>query len=342
MQSPGSSTQQTTADTESLVKMMEISAGYWLSRALQVVADLGVADAIGQFPRSAADLAATVRADTGALNRVLRLLASEGIFERQNDTYSHNQLSRLLRSDHPHSMRAYVRLLGIPLIWDSWGSLGEAVRTGHPVAKDVFGYFKEHPAETEIFNAGMRSKAQTAIEPVISAYDFTPFKTIGDIGGGLGHLLKAILKLSPGSRGVLFDQPQVVEVVATEPDFQGRLMLQGGDFFTGPIPRCDAYILMEVLHDWPDEPSRQILRNIREAALDGAKLVIIETVLPEESAWAAGKGQHFGHHLDINMLILTGGRERTPEEFAALFTDTGWQFARVVPTAGPYSIVEAE
>jgi len=342
MQSPGVSKRQTGEETESLVKLMEISAGYWLPRALQVVAELGVADGIDESPRAVADLAAAVEVDAGALNRILRLLASEGIFQRHGESYSHNELSRLLRSDHPHSMRAYVRLLGIPLVWNSWGSLRESVQSGKPVIKDVFGYFREHPEDTGIFNAGMTAKAQTAIEPVIAAYDFTRFAVIGDIGGGLGHMLKAILRTVPTSSGVLFDQPQVVEKAETDDDLAGRLALQGGDFFTGPLPRCDAYILMEVLHDWPDESSRQILRKIRDAAPKGAKLLIIETVLPEESAWAAAKARHFGHHLDINMLVLAGGRERGPKEFGTLLSDTGWQFSRVVATSGPYSVVEAQ
>ena len=187
----------------------------------------------------------------------------------------------------------------------------------------------------------MKSKAQSVISPVLTAYDFSIFGTIGDIGGGLGHLLQAVLKSAPKLRGVLFDQPHVVERVGVDETIANRLVLQGGDFFRGPLPRCDAYVLMEVLHDWTDEQSRQILQQIRKAAPDKAKLLVVETVLPNESAWAAGHGEHFGNHLDINMLVLTGGRERTPDELAKLFADCGWQLARVIPTPSPYSIVEA-
>ena len=158
---------------------------------------------------------------------------------------------------------------------------------------------------------------------------------------GLGHLLQAVLKSAPKLRGVLFDQPHVVERVGVDETIANRLVLQGGDFFRGPLPRCDAYVLMEVLHDWTDEQSRQILQQIRKAAPDKAKLLVVETVLPNESAWAEGHGEHFANHLDINMLVLTGGRERTPDEFANLFADCGWQLARVIPTSSPYSIVEA-
>jgi len=323
------------------MRLVEISAGYWLPRALHVVANLAVADAFDEEPRSAADLAKEVGADADALDRVLRLLASHGVFELCGGKYAHNALSRALRNDHPQSMRAYVRLVGLPVFWQSWGALEEVVRSGKPAVSDIFAYFKDHPHETEIFDAGMKSKAETAIPPVIAAYDFSGFGTIGDIGGGLGHLLKAILKSSPKSRGVLFDQPHVVERVEADESIGSRLTSQGGDFFRGPLPCCDLYILMEVLHDWTDQQSLQILKQIRNAGPDAAKLLVVETVLPNESAWAAGKGNHFGHHLGINMLVLTGGRERTPDEFARLFADSGWRLSRMIPTRSPYSIVEA-
>src|SRR4029077_10162457 len=139
---------------------------------------------------SAADLAKEVGADANALDRILRLLASHGVFDRRSGKYVHNELSRALRSDHPQSMRAYVRLVGLPVFWKSWGALEQVVRTGKPAVSEIFGYFKEQPQETELFHAGMKSKAQSAIPPVTRAYDFSISGTIGDIGGALGHLLK--------------------------------------------------------------------------------------------------------------------------------------------------------
>src|SRR5882762_4904405 len=194
---------ETQAQTESVIRLVEISAGYWLPRALQVVADLAIADALDQEPRSAADLAKSVGVDADALDRVLRLLASHGVFDRRKGKYVHNALSRAVRSDKP-------------------------------AVTDIFAYFKGHPEETEIFDAGMKSKAQTVISPVLAAYDFSIFGTIGDIGGGLGHLLQAVLKSAPKLRGVLFDQPHVVERVGVDETIANRLVLQGGDFFRGP------------------------------------------------------------------------------------------------------------
>jgi hypothetical protein len=341
MESSSIAIHESGADAKSVMKLVEISAGYWLPRALHVVAGLGVADALDEEPRPAADLAREVGANADALDRVMRLLASHGVFRRVGGKYGHNALSRALRSDHPNSMRAYVRLVGLPVFWKSWEALEQVVRSGKPAVSDIFSYFKEHPQETEIFDAGMKSKAETAIPPVMAAYDFSSFATIGDIGGGLGHLLKAILKSSPKSRGILFDQPHVIERVEVDEAIGSRLTPQGGDFFRGPLPRCDAYIIMEVLHDWTDEQSLQILKQIRKAAPENATLLVVETVLPDESAWTEGGGEHFGNHLDINMLVLTGGRERTPDELARLFSGSGWRLSRVIPTPSPYSIVEA-
>src|SRR6266403_1329565 len=188
---------ETQAQSESVMRLVEISAGYWLPRALHVVADLAIADALDHEPRSAADLAKKVGVEADALDRVLRLLASHGVFDRRSGKYAHNALSRALRSDHPQSMRAYVRLVGLPVFWKSWGALEQVVRSGKPAVRDIFAYFREHPQETEIFDAGMKSKAQSVISPVLAAYDFSIFDTIGDIGGGLGLLLQAVLKSAP-------------------------------------------------------------------------------------------------------------------------------------------------
>src|SRR5256885_1468434 len=200
---------ETKAQTESVMRLVEISAGYWLPRALHVVADLAIADALDQEPRSAADLAKEVGADADALDRVLRLLASHGVFDRRSGKYAHNALSRALRSDHPQSMRAYVRLVGLPVFWKSWGALEQVVRSGKPAVSDIFAYFRGHPQETEIFDAGMKSKAQSAISPVIAAYDFSIFGTIGDIGGGLGPLLPGLLQSTANWPGVPVDTPHL-------------------------------------------------------------------------------------------------------------------------------------
>src|SRR5256714_12542973 len=220
---------ETQAQSESVMRLVEISAGYWLPRALHVVADLAIADALDHEPRSAADLAKKVGVEADALDRVLRLLASHGVFDRRKGKYVHNALSRSLRSDHPQSMRAYVRLVGLPVFWKSWGALEQVVRSGKPAVTDIFAYFKGHPEETEIFDAGMKSKAQSVISPVLAAYDFSIFGTLGDIGGGLGHLLQAVLKSVPKMRGVLFAQPHVTERAEADEAIGSRVSSPGGE-----------------------------------------------------------------------------------------------------------------
>lgn len=184
------------------MQVVQLATGYWFSRCLQAVAEIGVADALSDAPRSAADLAQAVGAHPDSLNRVLRLLSSQGVFAFGGSGYSHTPLSRALRSDHPHSLRSYVRFVGSPLFWDSYAEMEHVIRTGQTgVSKieprGVFAYFNDHPAIIELFNDAMRGKAESAIGPVLAAYDFSSFGTVADIGGGLGHLLKAILQTAP-------------------------------------------------------------------------------------------------------------------------------------------------
>jgi hypothetical protein len=171
MESPATHVRETKKSTDSVMRLVEISAGYWLPRALHVVADLAIADALGEEPRSAEYLAKKVGADADALDRVLRLLASQGVFHRRGGKYMHNALSLALRSDHPHSMRAYVRLVGLPIFWKSWGALEDVVRSGKPAVSDIFAYFKEHSQETEIFDAGMKRRLRVlfrrSLQPTI-------------------------------------------------------------------------------------------------------------------------------------------------------------------------------
>jgi len=318
-----------------VMQVVQLATGFWFSRCLQAIAEIGVADILSDEPQSAAELAQAVGANADSLNRVLRLLSSQGIFAFVDGRYCHTPLSRALRADHPHSLRSYVRFVGSPLFWDSYREMEHVIRTGNTgVSKieprGVFAYMNDHPGIVELFNGAMRGKAESAIGPVLAAYDFSAFRSIADVGGGLGHLLKAILQTAPSTRGVLFDQPHVVAQVAPV----DRLELRGGDFFRDSQPQCDCYVLMEVLHDWTDQQCVDILRQVRTAAPGGAKLLVVETVLPPDNR------PHFAHHLDINMMVLTGGRERTPDEFTRLFADGGFRLSRVIPTHGVYSIVE--
>jgi C-methyltransferase len=307
------------------------------SRSLQVVAELGVADHIHEEAVSTKELATLCGADPVGLDRVLRLLATHGIFQTRDDGHAHTEASRLLRDDHPMSMRAFSRMMGLPGFVAMFDRLDHSVRTGEPAASlidpdGMWAYLQQHPSEAEVFGQAMSAKAAADTAAVLAAYDFARADTIADIGGGRGHLLRAVLDSVPTAEGILFDLPSVIETLDVERD---RLTARSGDFFVDPLPTADAYILMEVIHDWPDAEATAILSAIHRAASPGARVLIIENVLGD------AKSDQRGHTLDVIMLAVTGGRERTPEQFGELLEEAGFVNTTVIGTAGPLRIVEA-
>jgi hypothetical protein len=267
----------------------------------------------------------------------LRLLASIGIFEWKDGAWRHSDASVFLRSDHPGSLRDYVRMLGLPIFWSAFEDMEHSLRTGesafakrHPGG--VFAYLAKHPKEREIFDAAMTSKSHRDIAAILPAYDFSQFAIIADIAGGRGHLLRAILKNSPETQGILFDQRHVVAEVAPEPG--EKLTVVGGDFFADSMPKADAYLLMNIIHDWADAESIKILSAIRRDMPQHARVLLIETVVPSTP------GPHLSKELDIAMMVLPGGKERTQEEYAGLAAQCGLRLKRLVETMSPYSILE--
>jgi hypothetical protein len=234
-------------------------------------------------------------------------------------------------------MRPLVRMLGLPAFWSSIGELEHSVRTALPATDKVlpggvWKHFSSHPEESRIFDEAMTAKAYAQTAGVVSAYDFSGFGLIGDIGGGRGHLLKAVLARAPQARGVLFDLPHVID--AATDVASGRITLQAGDFFKGPLPACDAYLIMDVIHDWDDGQARTIVRNVRSAAPPHAKLLIIEVIVPDDP------GPNWAKTLDIWMLVI-GGKQRTRKEFEDLLRDAGFRFTREIDTGAGISIIEA-
>jgi O-methyltransferase domain len=319
------------------IQIMQLTTSCWTSRCLQVVAKLGIADLIGDQPQSTEALAIASGTQPNALYRVLRLLASVGIFEWKHGAWHHTDASGLLRSDHPGSLRDYVRMLGLPVFWDAFGDLDHSLRTGgsafakhHPGG--VFEYLAQHPEESHIFDAAMISKSHRDIAAILPAYDFSQFASIADIAGGRGHLLRAILKASPKTEGILFDQPHVVAGVATESG--EKLTTVGGNFFADPMPKADAYLLMNIIHDWPDAESTKILSAISRDMPTHARVLIIETVVPPSP------GPHLSKELDIAMMTITGGMERTQDEYEGLASKSALRLNLIVETMSPYSILE--
>jgi hypothetical protein len=228
-------------------------------------------------------------------------------------------------------------MFGFSINWAVFGAIDHSLRTGRPAAEKVlpngfWAYFAEHPDESGIFNAAMVGKAQGQIGAIVAAYDFSQFSSIADIGGGRGHLLSAVLAAAPSVHGILYDLPQVIREVGTP---SNRLTLQAGDFFADALPVCDAYLVMEVIHDWADEESVAILRAIRKAAAPEARVLVIEQIIPDDT------GPHWSKMLDIHMLALLGGRQRTRHEYEALFDKAGFRFVREIDTGADISILEA-
>ena len=319
--------------------IQDLAVAYWVSRCLHLVAQLGVADHLADAPETADRLAGACGAQPQALNRVLRALANHGVFEYDGQRFTHNEASRTLRSDAPGSTRSLARMMGLKVHWDAYRELEVTLRTGTPAIDAVlegglFPYLRTHPEEARLFNEAMAGKSYAQVQPVVQAYDFRGFKTIGDIGGGLGHLLYGVLDQSPESRGVLFDLPQVIERARQRAD--ARVTYVGGDFFKERIPPCDVYLMMTVLHDWSDDEAVAILANLKSNAPRTAKLLLVEGIVRAQTR------NDFVKDLDIEMLVMTTGRERTEGEWDALLNRAGFRLTRVIPVGSWSSIVEAE
>jgi O-methyltransferase domain len=319
--------------------ILGLSTAYWASRCLHLVAELGVADALGDEPLTAEALAPALGVQADPLGRVLRCLTNHGVFEMADGKFAHNAASRLLRSDGRPSLRALSRMMGLKMHWDAYGQLEHTLRTGKPgvdraAGEGLFDYFERNPEEGRIFDDAMTGKSFSQIGPVLAAYDFSGFQTIGDVGGGAGHLLAAVLEGAPHAQGVLFDLPQVIGRAAERP--HPRIRYVGGDFFKDEVPACDAYLLMTVLHDWSDAEAAAIIAQIRKTAPAGAKLLLLECVV------GLTDGFDFGKDLDIEMLVMTTGRERTADEWKTVLADGGWRLTRIVRTTGVSGVIEAE
>jgi len=319
--------------------IQDLAVAYWASRCLHVVAELGIADVLGDAPQTAESLAQASGTNPQALHRVLRALCNHGVFVHDGATFAHNAASRVLRSDEPGSMRSLTRMMGLKVHWDAYRELDTGLRNGKPAIASVvegglFGYLQAHPEAGRLFDEAMAGKSFAQVGPIVAAYDFSAFGTIGDIGGGLGHMLNGVLERVPRARGVLFDLPQVIGQARRTAN--PRIDYIGGDFFKDPIPSCDVYMLMTVLHDWSDAESVAILKNIKTSAPRNAKLLILEGVVQPDAH------DHFLLDLDIEMLVMTTGRERTRQEWDAVVGGAGLRLARVIP-AGPWSsIIEVD
>jgi C-methyltransferase len=324
--------------------MMEMIIATWTSQAITVAAQLGVADALAEGPLPIDELADRVGADPDALRRLLRALISRGVFRHRRDgRYELNSLADTLRSDAPVSMTWAARFYGSQEQRERWTLLVDAVRTGTAVVptlrgKESFDYFADQPELAELFNRTMTSISELTDASVVAGYDFSAYPTIIDVGGGQGPLLAAILAAAPASRGVLYDLPAVVANAPSlfrKQDVADRVRIAEGSFFDSVPGGGDAYVLKNIMHDWPDEKAVQILRNVRAAAGPQATVLLVELVIPKHDRDFLGKWA------DLEMLLNLAARERTAAEYGDLLNQAGFRMTRVVQTASPLSVVEA-
>jgi len=317
--------------------------GFRVSAALSVAADLGLSDELAGGPRTAGDLANALTVDEDTLNRLLRALATVGVYaETDNGSFANTNLGEGLRSDAPGTMRPLARTLQDPAVWASWGHLGHSVRTGDNAFEalygiDVWTHRERVPEQNAIFNANMAALTSLVAGAVADAYDFSGLSSVVDVGGGQGVLLEAVLAEHEHLTGTVFDQAHAVAKAPTlgaSDSVASRWAAVSGSFFES-VPPADAHILKAILHDWPDDQCVEILRICSRALNDGGVVLVVEMVLGRP-----------GHEVDaafsdLNMLVLPGGRERSEQEFAALFDAAGLQLTRVVHTRTWFSILEA-
>lgn len=324
--------------------MMEMIIATWVSQAITVAAELGVADALAGGPLTIDELSAKVGADSNALGRLLRALIGRGVFRHRRDgRYELNSLARTLCSDAEVSMTWAAQFYGSREQRERWTLLADSIRTGQSVVpalhgKESFDYFAEDPRHADLFNRTMASISQLTDASVAAGYDFTAYPTIVDVGGGHGPLLATILAATPGSQGVLYDLPAVVAdapKILCEKAIADRVRIEEGSFFDSVPAGGDAYVLKNIIHDWPDEKAVQILRNVRAAAGRRATVLLVELVIPDHDRDFPGKWA------DLEMLLNLAARERTAAEYRNLLSRAGFEMTRLVPTASPLSLVEA-
>jgi hypothetical protein len=322
-----------------------MTTAYWTSQVVYLAATLGIPDILADQPQTSEALAVATGTHAPSLYRLLRAVASLGILEEDEARrFSPTPLGMLLRSDVPGSMRAWAILLGEPWFRGAWDNLLHSIRTGNAAFEGVHGaefwaYVGRDPDANALFNTAMTSVAPIKTNATVEACDFSESCEIVDVGGGHGTLLAAILAGHPELRGVLFDLPHVVEgagAVLRAASVADRCEIVGGSFFEAVPAGADAYLLQTVIHNWDDEQSVRILQTCRRSMGEGAKLLVIEQIVP------TGNEYHSSKFDDLNMLALFRGRERTVEEFYRLLTIAGFTLSRILPTSSPWSVLEAK
>jgi hypothetical protein len=317
-----------------------MATAYWVSQAIYVAAKLGIADLLADGPQSFVALAAATRSDPSSLLRLLRALSSVGVFSQQSKgCFSLSRTAEALRSNLPGSLREILITIG-EIHYQACGELLHSVQTGTPAfakafGTNLFGYLQQNTGAAEAFNRGMTNLSSLLAHAVLLAYDFSGISTIIDVGGGEGELLRKILELNPEMRGVVLDLSNAVESNNLAPTVGARCSYVMGNFFESVPQGADAYLLCGVVHDWDDDRALRILANCRKAMSRNGRVLIVDMIVPETNS------PSFSKLLDLNMMVMTGGRERTKAEFHALLDAADYRISRTIPTMAPQSIIEA-
>jgi hypothetical protein len=326
------------------LQLMHMIFHCWAMQATGEAARLGLADLLASGPKASDELARETGANPDALYRLLRCSASIGVFtELEGRRFALTPLSECLRSNVTASLRDFVIAQLSPAHWVPWNHLHEAVMTGKPIFQKALGmeiwdYYAKNPEEGAQFARAMGNVSAMVSADVVRLYDVTPFRKIVDVGGSQGALLRAMLRASPSSSGILFDLPNVIERardVIAQDGFAGRIEAIGGDFFKEVPAGAELYAIKSVLHDWGDAECETILRNCHRAAPAGARLLVVDMLMPSKPQPSPIAS------IDLKVLMLLGGRERTEAELVDLLTRTGWRVERITPMPELYSIVDA-
>jgi hypothetical protein len=325
--------------------MLQIISGFWVSRAIYIVAKLGIADHLASGPKTAEEIAAATGTHSGAIYRIFRALSSVGVLTEDADQrFGLTPLSETLRTDAPGSLRAFATVELGEEHYPAWGELLYSVKTGGIAFDKHFGmpiweFFAKNPENARTFDDAMTNVSLAVKDAILTSYDASNIGKLADIAGGHGSLLASILKANSEMRGILFDLPDVTDGARKLIEAEGlsdRCEVVAGSFFESVPEGADAYIMKWIIHDWDDERSIAIFKNIRRAIAEGGKLLLVEAVVPP------GSEPHFSKFIDLNMLVMTGGRERTEEEYRQLLEAGGFRLTKVIPTDSPMSIIEAE
>jgi len=323
--------------------LFQMTTGYWISQAIYVAAKLGIADLLKDGPQSCVALATATGADAASLFRLMRALASVGVFSHVGtDCFALSRLAESLQTEVRGSLRAMVITLG-EIHYQACGNLLHSVQTGSPAFNHVYGaslfdYLRQNVDAADAFNQGMANVASMLAYAVLMAYDFTGISSIVDIGGGQGALLETIVQFNPDIRGTVFDTDSTIHRATRQRSHNTwgkRCSYFTGDFFTSVPSGADAYLLCGVIHDWDDSRAVTILRNCRKAMPKNSRVLLVDMIVPDEAAAS------FSKLLDLNMLVMNGGRERTIAEVRALLNAADYKIARIVPTMAPQSVIEA-